>query len=101
MRSELALFESTPTRYNGYIMSNAIGSSRKSNPCRRICNLRGVPLSLIADMEVGTALQNLRYRNLKQKHTDSDTVFDFETHNSEIAFTLCVVICLSLYINGA
>ena len=32
------------------IMSNAIGSSRESNPSRRICNLRAVPLGHVADM---------------------------------------------------
>ena len=30
-------------------MSNAIGSSRESNPSRRICHLRTVPLSHVAD----------------------------------------------------
>ena len=30
-------------------MSNAIGSSRESNPSRRICNLRAVPLGHAAD----------------------------------------------------
>ena len=30
-------------------MSNAIGSSHESNPTRRICNLRAVPLSHVAD----------------------------------------------------
>ena len=32
-------------------MSNAIGSSRESNPSRRICNLRAVPLGHVADMK--------------------------------------------------
>ena len=31
-------------------MSNAIGSSRESNPSRRICNLRAVPLGHVADI---------------------------------------------------
>ena len=30
-------------------MSNAIGSSRESNPSRRICHLRAVPLGHVAD----------------------------------------------------
>ena len=30
-------------------MSNAIGSSRESNPPRRICNLHAVPLGHVAD----------------------------------------------------
>ena len=30
-------------------MSNAIGSSRESNPSRRICHLRAVPLGNVAD----------------------------------------------------
>ena len=29
-------------------MSNAIGSSRESNPSRRICHLRAVPLGRVA-----------------------------------------------------
>ena len=32
-------------------MSNAIGSSRESNPSCRICHLRAVPLGHVADME--------------------------------------------------
>ena len=30
-------------------LSNAIGSSRESNPSRRICHLRAVPLGHVAD----------------------------------------------------
>ena len=30
-------------------MSNAIGSSRESNPSRRICHLRAIPLGHVAD----------------------------------------------------
>ena len=33
-------------------MSNAIGSSRESNPSRRICHLRAVPLGHVADKPV-------------------------------------------------
>ena len=45
LRSEITLFESAATWY----MLNAIGSSRESNPSRRICNLRAVPLGQVAD----------------------------------------------------
>ena len=31
-------------------MSNAIGSSRESNPSRKICHLRAVPLGHVADI---------------------------------------------------
>ena len=33
-------------------MSNAIGSSSESNPSRRICHLRAVPLGHVADSEM-------------------------------------------------
>ena len=34
-------------------MSNAIGSSRESNPSRRICHLRAVPLGHVTDNSTG------------------------------------------------
>ena len=37
-------------------MSNAIGSSRESNPLRRICHLRAAPLGHVADKQ--TSKQN-------------------------------------------
>ena len=42
-------------------MSHAIGSSRESNPSRRICHLRAVPLGHVADIEIdGSADLSLR-----------------------------------------
>ena len=43
LRSQSYNFYDTPR------MSNAIGPSRKSNPSRKICNLRAVPLGHIVD----------------------------------------------------
>ena len=40
------------------VMSNAIGSSRESNPSRRICHLRAVPLGHVADTIVELASEN-------------------------------------------
>ena len=40
------------------VMSNTIGSSRESNPSRRICHLRAVPLGHVADTIVELASEN-------------------------------------------
>ena len=45
-------------------MSNAIGSNRESNPSRRICNLRAVPLGHVANN------QNLRMKIVKNLKVD-------------------------------
>ena len=64
--------ESAATRY----MSNAIGSSRESNPSRRICHLRAVPLAHVADnfncpsrvqnVTLGIVIESLKHFDFKQ-----------------------------------
>ena len=46
-------------------MSNAIGSSRKSNPSRRICHLRAVPLGHVADKFVSLFVFNRREKRCR------------------------------------
>ena len=50
LRSELALFESETM--HPVCTSNVIGSSHESNPSRKICNLRAVPLGHFVDNDI-------------------------------------------------
>ena len=60
-------------------MSNAIGSSRESNPSRRICHLRAVPLAHVADnFNCSSVVQNVTLGIVIKSLTHFDFMSLFE-----------------------
>ena len=77
------------------VMSNAIGSSRESNPSRRICHLRAVPLGHVADRSE-IALSKIDPCGVYEKKVASNAESTTQDHSSwkmNVSNAECYTLC--------